>query len=50
MIKYVDDSNTFIECLNNTVYIYERLKEYNPKKFHNIVVKFDNTATEKLAS
>ena len=41
-IKHLNDSKTFIECLNAMDDIYENINNYNPNRRRKILVVFDD--------
>ena len=41
-IKYLNDSNAFIECSNTMDDVYENIEDYNPSRQRKILIAFDD--------
>ena len=41
-IKYLNDSNAFIECSNTMDDVYENIDDYNPSRKRKILIVFDD--------
>ena len=49
-LKYLNDSEAFIEDSNDIDVIYENIKDYNPNKKRKILIAFDDMIADMLSN
>ena len=49
-MKYLNDSKSFIEYLNDMDGIYKKSEEYNPNKNQKILILFDDVTADMLSN
>ena len=49
-LKYVNDSNDFVECSNDMDDIYKNIEDYNPNQKRKILIIFDDVIADMLSN
>ena len=49
-IKYLNDSNAFIECSNTMDDVYENVDDYNPNRKRKILIVFDEMIADIMTN
>ena len=49
-LKYVNDSNDFVECSNDMDDIYKNIEDYNPNQKRKILIIYDDVIADMLSN
>ena len=49
-IKYLNDSNAFIECSDTMDDVYENIDDYNPSRKRKILIVFDDMIADIMSN